>query len=139
MPELSLTEAQLERLDAVRADVEAAYVGRYGRATPADALDYLLDTYTPPAEADETLDSPATNGAASNGSGGAAPDASETDAASAGGGSPLAAVAALLEDNSEVWRESDGDARYEVDLPDGTTEQVRTKDDVKRLLFRHYR
>lgn len=146
MPEIRLTDDQLERLDAVAADVEAAYVGRYGRATTADALDYLLDTYTPPSERE---DGPETNGAArpsTNGDGATASDdesdaeeAEQKSAKPAGGGSPLAAVAALLEDNDDVWRKSDGDAPYEVDLPDGSTEAVRTKDDVKRLLFKHYR
>lgn len=162
MPEIRLTEDQLERLEAVTADVEAAYVGRYGRATTADALDYLLDTYTPPSEREGDADArsaaadttASSNGASANstanGNGtanGTGESKSETNASSngkesakpAGGGSPLAAVAALLEDNDDVWRKSEGDAPYEVDLPDGSTEGVRTKDDVKRLLFKHYR
>ena len=162
MPEMRLTEDQLERLEAVTADVEAAYVGRYGRATTADALDYLLDTYTPPSEREgdsdarsatadtaTSSDGASANGAAKGNGMADGTDESEPDdgASSNGeksakpndGGSPLAAVAALLEDNDDVWRKSDGDAPYEVDLPDGSTEGVRTKDDVKRLLFKHYR
>jgi hypothetical protein len=45
----------------------------------------------------------------------------------------------LLDTHDDKWGESDGDERYAVELPDGTTEQVRTKDDVKALLFDHYR
>ena len=46
----------------------------------------------------------------------------------------------LLRTHDDKWRKaSSGDAPYEVDLPDGSTEGVRTKDDVKRLLFKHYR
>lgn len=151
MPEIRLTEDQLERLEAVAADVEAAYVGRYGRATTADALDYLLDTYTPPSEREgdaERGSATSSNGASAdgttNGDGESTPEKNagqkaKKSAKPAGGGSPLAAVAALLEENDDVWRKSEGDAPYEVDLPDGSTEAVRTKDDVKRLLFKHYR
>jgi hypothetical protein len=145
MPEIRLTDAQLERLDAVCADVAAAYVGRYGRVTPADAVDYLLDTYTPPDDtgtADGASEATGSAGVsstdtASNGSSEA--NGSGKSAKPSGGSSPLAAAAALLDDNDDVWRESSGDAPYEVDLPDGSTEAVRTKDDVKRLLFKHYR
>ncbi len=45
----------------------------------------------------------------------------------------------LLDAHDDRWRESDGDEPYEVDLPDGSTEAVRTKDDIKRLLFKHWR
>jgi hypothetical protein len=44
----------------------------------------------------------------------------------------------LLETHQDKWQEASGDARYEVDLPDGSVEQVRTKDDVRAALFRHY-
>jgi hypothetical protein len=44
----------------------------------------------------------------------------------------------LLDDNADKWREGGSDEPYEVDLPDGTTETVRTKDDVRGLLFKHY-
>jgi len=59
MPELPVTDDQLRRLESVCEDLEAAYVGPYGTVRPEDALEYLLDTYEPPAE-DE---SPATDGA----------------------------------------------------------------------------
>jgi predicted flap endonuclease-1-like 5' DNA nuclease len=45
----------------------------------------------------------------------------------------------LLAAHDDRWRESSGDEPHEVDLPDGSTEGVRTKDDVKRLLFKHWR
>jgi hypothetical protein len=50
MPELSVTEEQLERFEALRAELEAAFVDGYGHVRRRDAVDYLLDTYTPPAE-----------------------------------------------------------------------------------------
>ena len=62
-------------------------------------------------------------------------DASDEDA---NGGSQLDAMMSLLDTHADKWREGDGDARYEVDLPDGATETARTKDDVRALLFRHY-
>jgi len=154
MPEIRLTDDQLERLEAVCDAVETAYVGPYGRVTHADAVDYLLDTYTPPSdhEADggaavpDTDAEASSDGASANGSTNGDGDAkngseqTKTEASASGGsGSPLAAAAALLDDNDDVWRESDGDTPYEVDLPEGSTEGVRTKDDVKRLLFKHYR
>jgi hypothetical protein len=55
MPELSVTEEQLDRLDAVRTDLETAFVDGYGHVRRRDAVEYLLDTYTSPTvEAAET-------------------------------------------------------------------------------------
>lgn len=50
MPEIALTETQYERLEAVREDVEAAFVDSYGHVPLEDAVEYLLDTYTPPGD-----------------------------------------------------------------------------------------
>ena len=50
MPELDVTEKQLERFEALRAELEAAFVDGYGHVRRRDAVDYLLDTYTPPLE-----------------------------------------------------------------------------------------
>jgi hypothetical protein len=50
----------------------------------------------------------------------------------------LDAMLSLLETHSDKWSSADGDARYEVELPDGTTESARTKDDVRAALFKHY-
>ena len=71
------------------------------------------------------------------------PDADETDdapgaAASDAGSSQLNAMMSLLDTHDDKWRDGDGDARYEVELPDGRVETARTKDDVRALLFRHY-
>ncbi len=52
----------------------------------------------------------------------------------------LNSVMSLLDDHDDVWREaSGGEEKYEVDLPDGGTERARTKDDVRAVLFKHYR
>ena len=50
MPELDVTEEQLERLEALRAELEGAFVDGYAHVRRRDAVDYLLDTYPPPAE-----------------------------------------------------------------------------------------
>lgn len=50
MPELSVTEEQLERLETVRSELEAAFLDGYGHMRRHDAVEYLLDTYTPPTE-----------------------------------------------------------------------------------------
>ncbi|CCQ32451.1 hypothetical protein HLRTI_002389 [Halorhabdus tiamatea SARL4B] len=246
MPEISITDRQEDRLDDVRREVEAAYVETYGETRPQDAIEYLLDTYTPPEQravvaayeevatatyptlqqiasdvdevpgsgieaaemrgrllaalGPETLaerlravgtetdddvstaddatsdlefdsdsppeapagspadeDSPTTTGESSQGEsetdtdgadessvdGGESPSGSQTESTSDGQAesapaSPLASANKLLDDHSEKWRQGDGDAPYEVDLPDGTTKAARTKDDVRQLLFRHY-
>ncbi len=44
----------------------------------------------------------------------------------------------LLDTHDDKWHEADGDARYEVELPDGDVETARTKDDVRALLFKNY-
>jgi hypothetical protein len=243
MPAIELTEEQRRRLETVRADVEDAFVDTYGHTELGDAIDYLLDTYTPPAAADgqtdmeviatadytalqhvatdvdgvpgsgigademrgqllaelgaEALaarlnesdtDEDATAGATASDSipedattatdeddgepaGEARETADESDVddeadddgvgddgdsedgdqdvdsddaddggvtVGPGGGDVLSAANRLLDANDDKWREGGGDTPYEVDLPDGTTEGVRTKDDVRQLLFRHY-
>ena len=51
----------------------------------------------------------------------------------------LQAMMNLLETHDDKWREGDGEARYEIDLPDGSTETVQTRDDVRAVLFKNYR
>jgi len=47
---------------------------------------------------------------------------------------------ALMEDHDDKWTEADSaETRYEVELPDGSTETVQTQDDVRALLFKNYR
>jgi len=62
----------------------------------------------------------------------------ETDGADGSDSSQLNAMMSLLDTHDDKWREGDGDVRYEVDLPDGSVETARTKDDVRALLFRNY-
>jgi hypothetical protein len=66
-------------------------------------------------------------------------DAADGDATDGdGGSSQLDAMMSLLDTHDDKWGEADGDARYEVELPDGTVETARTKDDVRALLFKNY-
>lgn len=256
MSELTVTEDQRRRLEAVCDDLEGAFVGAYGSVTPADALEYLLDTYTPPGDADPEVSAegrttravdaggPGSGGerstpiavgttdgtvrnvsesSSAESSGGeptdgavdgrdltaipgvgevtaealtaagfdsvsairaAAPAAltdaegvgekqaidisaavedlaagGATSAAGTGGGDDaersgpdgdaapgavsaertLQQARSLLDTHDDRWREGSGDEPYEVDLPDGSTTGARTKDDVKRLLFKHWR
>lgn len=53
MPTIELTDDQYERFRSICADLEAAYVGEYGTVREPDAVDYLLDTYTPPGALDD--------------------------------------------------------------------------------------
>jgi len=50
----------------------------------------------------------------------------------------LNAMLKLLDTHSDKWWSADGEARYEVELPDGSVESARTKDDVRATLFKHY-
>ncbi|WP_096393358.1 hypothetical protein [Halorubrum trapanicum] len=62
----------------------------------------------------------------------------DTTGSDDGGAGQLDAMMSLLDTHGDKWREADGDARYEVDLPDGGVETARTKDDVRALLFKNY-
>ncbi|MES3517015.1 MAG: helix-hairpin-helix domain-containing protein [Natronomonas sp.] len=220
MPELTVTDEQLERLRAICEELEAFYVGEYGRVDEVDAVEYLLDSYRPPEEMPTALtdlegvgDSKARRlreagyesvddvraatvaeltqidgigdghaaqlleeaGATGAGRSADTDDTSDDDADStqsdgtqrtdadrpsaevdgaddttdggAGSAAPAAAESgetlqqamSMLDTHDDRWREHSGDEPYEVDLPDGSTESARTKDDVRRLLFKHWR
>jgi hypothetical protein len=168
MPEIEVTNDQLERLDALREELASEVVGKYGHVRRRDAVEYLLDQHAGGGEdgdgsvADATAgdggagsDTPVDAGSHSEAGDGATPastpggraDGEDGDAAAAGAdgetdddGAMLDAMMNLLDEHDDRWREaSDGDARYEVDLPDGSTERARTKDDVRALLFEHHR
>jgi hypothetical protein len=227
MPTIEVTEEQFDRLEAVRDDVAETLGGPYGHTRVQDAVEYLLDTYTPPeeaADADAGEDSTAADDSADEDSSAAEDDAAAADGepadaglaslepigsakaaaleragyetpddlreASVGnltevsgvgetlaerileavgaatseeaegeaddsattvdgqdedadgeqddGANRLDAMMNLLEEHDDKWHESDGDEPYAVELPDGSVETARTKDDVRGLLFRHY-
>ncbi|MGQ4557317.1 hypothetical protein [Halobellus sp. GM3] len=200
MPTITVTEAQVAALNDIQAGLEAAYIDTYGHVRPQDAVQYLLDTYTPPEQRNQTntkayeiiadAESPQlqrvaatveevpgsgiesatmrgmllatlgveefaarlhehsevddeTAGSTEAESEGKSTSASSTEPSSnessSGSDSILSAANQMLDAHSENWREaSGGEEPYEVDLPDGTTVGVRTKDDVRQLLFKHY-
>jgi hypothetical protein len=224
MPEITVTESQQEQLDAVRTDLEAAYIDTYGHIRTTDVLQYLLDTYTPPEQqsdvaheqiataefprlqqvaaevegvpgsgidtetmrgellstlgveefasrlaaldppedadtgadesdpegddaeaATETEAEPADGSADEDDTSGADGDEPAEAAPDAGGPAQggdsdaiLSAANQLLNNHDDKWRKGSGEEPYEVDLPDGSTADVRTRDDVKQLLFKHY-
>ncbi|NUC72376.1 hypothetical protein HTZ84_08645 [Haloterrigena sp. SYSU A558-1] len=127
-----------------------------GSGTAADA-DVVDPDSSPEAEPDagdedeaepEPTDSGADEDASSESDGGDAADAGDIEddsSESDGDGSAddddmLDEMMSLLETHDDKWAESTAaDYRYEVELPDGTTEQVQTKDDVRALLFKNYR
>jgi hypothetical protein len=162
MPEIEITPEQEERLRALQEEIASDVVGKYGHVRPRDAVEYLLDRYAEGDGADagaaarDDADGPG-NGSPGreDGSAGMAGDeaatgGAPTDAGADEGGSNggnddeaddamLDEMMNLLDTHDDKWGESSGDERYAVDLPDGSSEQVRTKDDVKALLFEHYR
>ena len=150
MPDIEITPEQEERLRALQEDIARDVVGKYGHVRPRDAVEYLLDRYEDGDPAETTPDdadtAAATNGATArvvteDGDPADGDDAAEAagDGDSGGNDAMLNEMMSLLDTHSDKWGDSSGDERYVVDLPDGSTEQVRTKDDVKALLFKHYR
>ncbi len=147
MPDIHVTDDQRERLEALRGEMQETFIDTYGHIRLEDAVEYLLDSYgvdgglaVPPSLSGEAIEPP-TGGETSDerrNDSGDANDADDSDADD--GASRLNAMMNLLDAHGDKWREAtSGDEKYEVDLPDGTTENVRTKDDVRALLFRHYR
>ncbi|MFC7167004.1 hypothetical protein [Halospeciosus flavus] len=165
MPEIDVSEDQIAYLEELRAALAAAVP--YGHVRHRDALQYLVDCREGEVDtdlqtaldgvgdstADVTSDAiDATADAGTSRGGGAVTTESndrttdETDepteptADPASGNDRLQAMMSLLDTYDEHWRESEAeDARYEVSLPDGSVEYARTKDDVRSLLFKHYR
>jgi len=154
VPSIEITAEQRERLDALRERLGDAHAGEYASVRPVDAMEYLLDL------ADETDDlapgdaasaagdaaSPAAEGDDAGSEAEAEADADEEgaddEAADDGGGASPAGGGGILDilgNHDDKWREADGEERYEVDLPDGGVETARTRDDVKAILFEHYR
>ena len=152
MPDISVSDEQADRLDEVREELSEIYATEYATVGADDALEYLLDTYRPPdvddegAANDEGDDDGSENGDGDEedetGDDGDDGDDDADDANEEGNDDPAATLQQamdLLDEHDERWSEGSGDEPYEVELPDGSTEGARTKDDVKRLLFQHWR
>lgn len=68
-------------------------------------------------------------------------DEEEPQSAESGqdGGARLQRMMELLDSHADKWEENESDqGKYAVTLPDGSVQNVRTKDDVRGLLFKHY-
>lgn len=179
MPDITVSDAQAEFLESLRAEIQAET--RYGYVRKRDALQYLIDNVdadeletdvdiAPPSETDDAVGDESTEEQAAEAvehqdeeevtadGGAAADDGTQAEAADGGtttadssspmpdpsedsaeGDDRLNAMMNLLDTHEDKWREaSKEDARYEVDMPDGTTQYVQTKDDVRAHLFKNY-
>lgn len=152
MPAIEITDEQHERFAAVREELAAAHAGEYASVQPTDVMAYLLDLAetadNPGAVADgdvEAIDRKPTENVEQEDdeeqaemAGDDVDSDNDTDENGSSGAPAGPGMLNILEDHDEKWREADGDARYEVDLPDGGTETARTRDDVKVILFKHH-
>ena len=153
MPEIRITEPQELRFDSLREELEEAHVDQYGTVRDRDVVTYLLDL----ADAVDDPDRAAAPGTPIGGDGAEIEQPEDAEAADDEGAeaaddegveeddgennddeSRLNAMMSLLDTHEDKWREGDGEARYEVDLPDGETATAQTKDDVRALLFKNY-
>jgi hypothetical protein len=101
----------------------------------ADGDDHDAESDGDAEQADDGTDATTTDGPADG-----TDDTDGDGSADADDEARLNSVMSLLEDHDDRWSEaSGGEEKYAVDLPDGTTERARTKDDVRALLFKHYR
>lgn len=111
-----------------------------------DAETSSADTETPSADTattdDDTNDTATTDAETGTTGGDAGTTTTTTDPAPSpsGSGSPLRQMMELLEEHDDKWAETESsDGKYVVTLPDGSNEHARTRDDVRALLFKHYR
>lgn len=126
MPAIEITEDQHEYLTDLRAELAEEHVGAYGTVRPRDALQFLIDRHEEAGATDAAEDA-------------AADDEDDGEDADDDGADRLQAMMNLLDEHDDKWEQTDADeGRYAVTLPDGETETVRTRDDVRALLFRHY-
>jgi len=152
MPEIDLSREQYAYVEALRD--ELAEEVTYGTVRLEDAVQYLIDHHREDGDLEVSVDGdlevdPEDTDAAADGGQAVVEEADDGDGgagddSASGAGGPLGSssdkvseMMSLLEEYDDVWREADGG--YEVDLPDGDTEQVQTKDDVRALLFQHHR
>ncbi|OVE86240.1 hypothetical protein [Natronolimnobius baerhuensis] len=126
----------------VAGSVEAAIAGEPEPETTGESVsfdegdDAATDSS---AETDADADDTGRDDAADDDSDDGDDDDSDGDG-SASDDDMLDEMMSLLETHDGKWEESSSaDYRYTVTLPDGSTEDVQTKDDVRALLFKNYR
>jgi len=152
MPELSISEDQRAYIESLRAELSED-VGPYGHVRPRDALQFLIDSHeesgglsvgavveesesgTGEDEEGDANDEESEEDEASdeeNGTDGSDENTDEDDA------DRLSSMMSLLDEHDGKWRRIEDEGTYEVDVPDGDTETVRTKDEVRAVLFKQY-
>ncbi len=152
MQTIEVTDSQHTYITRIREELSRTVVGRYGTSRDCDAIQFLIDnldddldlqeafdadalpdgteiSFEEPEIPDGTDDATGTDGADENADGAQTGDDDEM----------LDRMMNLLETHDDKWEESPAaDYRYRVELADGGTEDVQTKDDVKAILFREY-
>ncbi|WP_254523072.1 hypothetical protein [Natrinema caseinilyticum] len=140
-------------------DVSASVVAAIDGEVDPTELEEVSYIETETIDADETSDDESDGAASDPDAAGDSEsfDADDADGEAAGDGDDTNATAAgdvgsaddddmldemmsLLETHDDKWEEATSpDYRYAVELPDGSTDQVQTRDDVRALLFKNYR
>lgn len=116
-------------------EVDASAIADDENATSADGGAVATDAG---GDADATA-SAGDDDAGSDDSGSGSSGSGPTPEPEGDGDDRLNAMMNLLDTHDDKWREaSKEDARYEIDMPDGTTEYVQTKDDVRAHIFKNY-
>ncbi|MFC5970598.1 hypothetical protein ACFPYI_04565 [Halomarina salina] len=137
-------EADEEATEAAADDEEAdgdaeADSDAAGDEDAADADDAETETADTDEDGDETEAGDEGDDSAEEENAGEDSESGSSFDSDTGGNDRLQAMMNLLETHDDKWREDDGEARYEIDLPDGSTETVQTRDDVRAVLFKNYR
>lgn len=157
MPDIEISSAQLEALEALQDALADQHVGAYGTVRPRDAIQYLLDYHEAdgagavPEAADATsvIEVEPSDGADHEvGADAETAEVVDDEAAESADDADddadpddrLEAMMNLMSEHEDKWEISDSDegGKYVVELPDGKSMHVRTKDDVRGLLFKHY-
>jgi cobalamin biosynthesis protein CobT len=137
LEEVSYVEGETPAADEIVDEDSEDPESESDEATDGDADDGPADDGTSEVTEGEPDDEDEADDEAADGDGSAA----ETDGdGSADDDDMLDEMMSLLETHDDKWDESSSaDYRYSVELPDGSSEQVQTKDDVRALLFKNYR
>jgi hypothetical protein len=129
-------EVDDEAIEAAKEEESATADGGAVTEPPADDAGATVDASTTDAAGGDVGDGDVGDGDVGDGDIG---DGDVSGGESGGDDDRLNEMMNLLDTHDDKWREADSqDARYEVDLPDGTTEQVQTKDDVRAHIFKNY-
>ncbi|MFB1062962.1 hypothetical protein [Natrinema sp. H-ect4] len=137
LEEVSYVEGETPAADEIVDEDSEDPESESDEATDGDADDGPADDGTSEVTEGEPDDEDEADDEGADGDG----SADETDGnGSADDDDMLDEMMSLLETHDDKWDESSSaDYRYSVELPDGSSEQVQTKDDVRALLFKNYR